>query len=115
MSNYHGNIGRISFAVAIASGATTGTSAVALNGLLRGYTVVAPALVGTITLTLTDSDGTVLYTKAAIPNNAGTYVYQDATNVPLAIPLSGPMTLTLTTSAAQTSAQSVTVNILFSK
>lgn len=118
MSFNHAVIARPVIAVTIPDTDTTITSsAVTLNGLLRGVTVVAPALTSSATLTVAviDADGTTIFSKAAIPGNAKTAIMIDANNYPLQVPLSGSHTIAVTASGAQTGAKAITVNLLISK
>lgn len=60
-----------------------------LNGVLKGITLVAPALTGTAyTLSILGQRGEVLFTKAALVEAVNTYIGIDANNHPLSIPLS---------------------------
>lgn len=60
-----------------------------LNGLLRGITVVAPALTGTnFTLTILGQRGETLFSKASLVEAVNTHINVDANNHPLRIPLS---------------------------
>lgn len=59
-----------------------------LNGILKGIIVDAPAMSGTsLTLTIYDSSGAVIYTKASISVNAQTGLFIDSNNEPLALPM----------------------------
>ncbi|GAP53562.1 hypothetical protein AHiyo6_01270 [Arthrobacter sp. Hiyo6] len=72
------------------------SSALPLNGLLRGISISAPALTGaSYTVTIKDADGFTVYTKAALAPNALTSAFVDANNQPLQLPLSGSHTITL--------------------
>lgn len=59
-----------------------------LNGILKGFTVVAPNLTGSaFTLYLLGQRGETLFSKASMTKGVTTHVNQDANNRPLEIPL----------------------------
>ena len=68
----------------------TGEAAVAsLNGILKGITLVAPALTGSsYILTVLGQRGETLFTKSSIVEAVNTYIGIDANNHPINIPLS---------------------------
>jgi hypothetical protein len=120
MSFIHSGVARVTVPVPIvvATSPTAATSAgVPLNGILRGLTAVVPVLDSSATLTVTvkDFDGTVMFSKASIAQNAQTAVLSDASNQPLSIPLGGSHTVTVTASAVQAGDKAITVNLLISK
>lgn len=60
-----------------------------LNGILKGITVSAPDLSGTaLTISILGQRGEILFSKAALVENALNYIGVDANNHPLSIPLS---------------------------
>lgn len=87
-----------------ADGTTANANSEVLNGRIVAIMADVPALVGTTTLTLTlkDSDGFTIYTKASIAEGAKFSAYVDANNVPLALPIAGVCNVTCTASNAQT-------------
>ena len=67
-------------------GATSGNNQ--LNGILKGITLVAPALTGTAyTLWVLGQRGETLFTKTAVVENTTTHINVDANNRPLEIPI----------------------------
>lgn len=84
-----------------------------IYGLLRGLKVKVPQLDGTttVTVTLLDSDGKTVYTKAAIAENDTTYVNVDTNNHPLQLALAGQYKLQVVASGAQSSDQTVTTSL----
>ena len=60
-----------------------------LNGILRGYTVVAPNLTGTsFIISILGQRGQVVYTKSSVVEDATTTVLIEANNHPLNVPIS---------------------------
>lgn len=111
-------IQRYKTTLTIADGGTTATSsAVELNGLLKGITVVAPALTGsnTLTVAIKDADGTTIYSKASIAESATATAFVDANNHPLQLPLSGNHTITVTSSGTESPAVDVPVVLLIQR
>ncbi len=90
---------------------------ISVNGLLHGITLVVPNLedTNTVTITLKDADGTVLFTLAAIAESATKVILVDANNHPLRIPLSGVHTVELLTSAAQTANRTFELVLLIAR
>lgn len=102
--------------ITIADSATAGSLAsIPINGIMKGYSITAPNLTGTVTVTLaiTDVWGTTVYSKASIAENATTTSFVDANNFPYELPLVGPITVTITASGAQTGDQSLSVIIYY--
>ena len=89
-----------------AEGTSIVSSAIGLNGKLKGILLDVPALVGTTTITITIKDvgSYTIFTKASIAENAKTTTFIDTNNFPLELPLSGNHTITLTATNAQTGA-----------
>lgn len=91
------------------------TSNIDLNGFLCATTVKTPAAVdsaATIGISLTDADGVAVFSRTGIAVNTNTQaLLADTTRVPL----SGPYTLTVTFSAAQTANRDTDVTLLIDK
>ena len=114
MSFQRADTARVAVPVVILSGQTVISGSATANGLLEGFTVVAPAITGTLTVAIADQDGTPLFSLAAIPQG-NTFVYKDVNNQPLRIPIAGNHTVTITSSAAQAANAPLTVNLLITK
>lgn len=99
--------GRPKLAVTLTHGAsaTTVTSATQnANGLIMEVITTTPAAVdssATMTVSIADIDGNVIYTKASLAANTTT---KDLLAAGSQVPLSGPYTVTTLYSAAQTTA-----------
>ena len=118
MSYDRATVARPSFPLTVAAAGTTVTSAaMGLNGILVGLTAIVPALdnAATLAVSVADADGTVLYNKSGIAAPSQTAFLIDVNNMYLRIPVSGAHTVTVTTSAAQTTQKAVTVKLLISK
>jgi hypothetical protein len=93
--------------IVVASSTTIGTLVQNYSGLLLGINIVVPALdaSATITVTVVDPDGNIIYTKSALAASS------TSINTPLAtsIPLYGDMVFKVTASAAQSTDKSITV------
>lgn len=87
---------------------------VAANGLLVGILINAPDLdsTHTYTLTLKDSEGYTVFTRASLVESVRTTVYIDTNNHPLRLPLNGDYTIEVLTSAAQTADRTFSVTLL---
>ena len=118
MSYDRATVARPSFPLTVAAAGTTATSAATgLNGIMLGLTVAVPALdnAATLAVSVADQDGTVLYTKSGIAASTQASYLVDVNNMYLRVPLSGATTVTVTTSAAQTTQKAVAVKLLISK
>lgn len=122
-----GRVKRGSYAIVVTPGAgvttavaqeqavgTTGlANVVTLNGILREVIILPPTAVdasATIGVSLTDSDGYLVYSKASLAANSGASI--NLLTNDLRVPLSGKYTLQVTYSAAQTTTASVTKVVL---
>ena len=91
--------------VVIADGETVGTATVGISGRIIRASYDIPALDGdvTVTVALSDEDGTSLYSKASVAEGAKT---NDAAMVAAATPhgivFAGTLTITVTATGAQT-------------
>jgi len=91
------------------------TGTVKLNGILKGTTLVVPNLdsSNTITASILDAEGGVVWTKSSIADSATTSSYVDSNNYYLSQPLHGTLTLRIVTSATQTADRSFTFHIYY--
>ncbi len=116
MPIYTGRIRRESVNVTVTSGAgvTTATFLNSLNGILREIIVTPPAAVdasATMTFTLVDLDGNIVYTKSGLAANSGASI--NLLTNDLRVPLSGKYTLTVTYSVAQPTTASTTKVVMY--
>lgn len=110
-------IQRYKISLTILSGTTNiVSSALPLNGLLRGISVSAPAMTGaSYTAAVKDADGFTVYSKSGITPNALTSAYIDANNQPLQLPLSGGHTITLTSAGTEAADRAFSVALLIDR
>ena len=98
---------------------TIASSAIEFNGLLRGLLITAPDLEGvtTFTITITDADGFVVYSKAALAESTSHAIFDDPdlTDFILERPLSGDHTITIVTSGVQTADRTFAVKLLIER
>lgn len=109
-----GKIKRVEFPLTIANNGTTISSAfVGLFGILRGLKVKIPDLTSsnTITVSITDEDGKTVYSKASVAENTTTFVFVDANNYALLIPLAGQYKVTVLSSGTETGAKACLVGL----
>lgn len=116
MPIFTGRIKRESVNVTVTPGAgvTTATFLNSLNGILREVIITPPAAVdgsATMTFTLADLDGNIVYTKSGL--NAATAASINMFTNDLRLPLSGKYTYTVTYSAAQTATASITKVVMY--
>jgi hypothetical protein len=100
------SMGRALFPISVADGATTGTAAQVFNGIIWAHTCEVAQCTGTttVTLNLKDEDGTVLYTKASIAENATTFTNLMAGANDLRVLFAGVLTVELVQTTAQSGA-----------
>jgi hypothetical protein len=110
-------IQRYKTSLTILSGTTNiVSSALPLNGLLRGISVSAPTMTGaSYTVTIKDADGFTVYNKAALTPNALTSAFIDANNQPLQLPLSGSHTITLLSAGSEAVDRAFSVTLLIDR
>lgn len=107
-------------ALVATTGTASATTGLPLNGLLSQIIYTAPATVdasATVTLSIYDQDGNIVWTKASIAAGAGTTILNltwngTAGTTVQPVPFSGYYEIRATYSAAQTATASTTKAIL---
>lgn len=97
-----------------ALGATGLSNQVTLNGILREIIITPPSAVdasATITVSLADADGNVVYSKGSLAANSGASI--NLLTNDQRVPLSGLYTLQVTYSAAQPTTASTTKVVMY--
>lgn len=116
MPIFTGRIKRPSYNITVAHGASVTTAQITdtLNGILREAVITPPAAVdgaATISFSLKDLDGNIVYTKSGLAANSGASI--NLLTNDLRVPLSGAYTLLITYSASQTATDSTTKVVLY--
>ena len=93
------------------------SSAISLNGLLKGIILVVPDLTSTNTATINikDVDGNVIYTKGSLAESTTHQIYLYDSNNALAVPLSGNHTIEIVTSGNQDANRTFSVALLIER
>lgn len=116
MPIFTGRVKRSSYSIKVTPGAsiTTAQQTDTLNGILREVIITPPAAVdasATITVSLADLDGNVVYSKGSLAANSGASI--NLLTNDLRVPLSGQYTLEVTYSVAQPTTASTTKVVLY--
>lgn len=101
--------------LAIVVGQTAGSITTPyLNGKIVGIMANVPNVSGssTVTIAITDADGYTVYSKATIAENAKFSAFIDANNQPLQLPVAGALTITVTSTTQQATADSAVPMVL---